>query len=289
MKTANSYFVRSFFKPLSISILLLSFLNGPVIWAQTATPTANADSGDDIEGTVDSISNVLEKNIPTSEEVLDDDESVVTNTIKKGNASDRADYNQIRSNEFQSNLGIVQKNFLTKTGRIEVYGGLSLVPTEVFYRTFGGQLNVGYHFNEAWAINGLGYFFTSAARGEIDDLKKINEVNVESLIYLKSYYALSVYWNTIYGKMTYFNQNITPFEIFFTGGFGRVRTQSASENFGVHVGLGNTFYLSRNSGVRVDLNWVFYQSKDINNKNQNANSILLSIGYSGFYPESTER
>ncbi len=265
-------------------------INVAVAQAQTTIPAANVDStNDDIEGTVDSISNVLEKNIPTSDEVLDDDETVVTNTIKKGNASDRADYNQIRSNEFQSNLGVVQKNFLTKTGRIELYGGLSLVPTEVFFRTFGGQLNVGYHFNESLAINGLAYFFTSSARSEVDDLIKVNQVNVESLIYLKSYYALSAYWNTIYGKMTYFNQNITPFEIFFTGGFGRVRTQSTSENFGVHVGIGNNFYLSQNSGVRLDLNWVFYQSKDINNKTQNANSILLTIGYSGFYPESTVR
>lgn len=256
--------------------------------AQTPVSNSTNSSADDIEGTVDSISSVLEKNLPSSDEVLEDDE-MVTNTLKKGTAKDRADYNKIRSNDFQSNLGIVQKNFLTKTGRIELFGGLSMVPTEVFYRTFGGQLNAGYHFNEAWAINGLGYFFSSTPRGEIDDLRKTNEVKVDNLIYLKSYYALSAYWNPIYGKMTYFNQNITPFEIFFTAGAGRVRTQAASENFGIHLGMGNTFYLSRNSGVRLDLNWVFYQTKDINNRNQNANSLMLTLGYSGFYPENTER
>ena len=73
---------------------------------------------DDIEGTVDSISNVLEKNIPTSDEVMDDDETVVTNTIRKGNASDRADYNQIRSNDFQNNLvGLCKKLILISEHR----------------------------------------------------------------------------------------------------------------------------------------------------------------------------
>ena len=153
---------------------------------------AQGNGGDeDIEGAVDAISNVLEKNIPSSEEVIEDDEEAVSNTIKKGNATDRANYNQIRSNEFQKNLGVVQKNFLVKTGRVELFGGLSLVPSEVFYRTFGGQLNFGYHFNETYAINGLGYFFSSSGRGEVDDLENINLVNVESLIYLKSYYAIA--------------------------------------------------------------------------------------------------
>ncbi len=237
----------------------------------------------EIEKSVDVISDQLEKNFQLQKEYINEEDDNLSGDLKNQGIGSKANYNNIKSNDFNQNLGIVQKNLLDKTNSIQYFGGLTLVPTEVYYRTFGGQAGANYHFNEKYGVGLLGYFFTSSARGEIDQLEKTQRVSVENLIYLKSYYAAQFYWNTVYGKVAYFNQSIIPFETYFNFGAGRVTTKSSSEAVGLHVGLGNLFALSQATGLKVDINWLFYRTKNINNQEQDANSILLSLTYAGFY------
>ncbi len=255
------------------------------VWAQASG--ADDVNDQEIEKSVDVISDQLEKNFQLQKEYINEDDNL-SGDLKEKDIAPKANYNNIRSNEFNQSLGIVQKNLLEKTNAIQYFGGVTLVPTEVYYRTFGGQAGANYHLNEKYGLGLLGYFFSSSARGEINQLEKTQRVSVENLIYLKSYYAAQFYLNTIYGKVAYFNQSIVPFETYFNLGAGRVTTKSSSEAVGLHVGLGNLFTMSPKTGLKVDLNWLFYRAKNLNNQEQDANSILLSVSYAGFYKLGSE-
>lgn len=266
--------------------LILSQFSFSFVWAQAS----NADDVNDqeIEKSVDLISDQLEKNFQLQKEYVNEEDENLSGDLKEKDIAPKANYNNIRSNEFNQSLGVVQKNRLEKTNTVQYFGGLTLVPTEVYYRTFGGQAGAHYHLNEKYGVGLLGYFFSSSARGEINQLEKTQSVDVKNLVYLKSYYAAQFYLNTIYGKVAYFNQSIIPFETYFNFGAGRVTTQSSSEAVGLHVGLGNLFTISPKTGLKVDLNWLFYRTKNINNQEQDANSILLSVSYAGFYKLGAE-
>ena len=267
--------------------LILSQFSSTVVWSQDST-VAEEVNDQEIEKSVDVISDQLEKNFQLQKEYVNEDDNNLSGDLKEKGLGSKANYNNIRSNEFNQSLGIVQKNLLEKTNAIQYFGGITLVPTEVYYRTFGGQAGANYHFNEKYGVGVLGYFFSSSARDEINKLEKVQELGVENLIYLKSYYAAQFYLNTVYGKVAYFNQSIIPFETYFSFGAGRVTTKSSSEAVGLHVGLGNLFTMSPKTGLKVDLNWLFYRAKNTNGVEQDANSILLSLSYAGFYKLGSE-
>ncbi len=271
------------------------FLCAGLIVSQFAVSNAFAQANaseevndQEIEKSVDVISDQLEKNFQLQKEYINEEDDNLSGDFISQGIGSKANYNNIKSNEFNQNLGIVQKNLLDKTHAIQYFGGLTLVPTEVYYRTFGGQAGAIYHLNEKYGVGILGYFFTSSARDEINKLESIQEVGVENLIYLKSYYAAQFYLNTVYGKVAYFNQSIIPFETYFNFGAGRVTTKPSSEAVGLHVGIGNLFALSEAKGVKVDINWLFYRAKNLNGQEQDANSILLSLTYAGFYKLGSE-
>lgn len=268
---------------------IISIMTIQSVFAQSDTGSNTTEEMNDqeIEKSVDVISDQLEKNFQLQKEYVNEEDDSLAGDLKSQGIGSKANYNNIKSNEFNESLGIVQKNLLEKTNAIQYFGGLTLVPTEVYYRTFGGQAGANYHFNEKYGVGLLGYFFSSSARGEIDQLEKQN-IGVQSLIYLKSYYAAQFYLSTIYGKMAYFNQSIIPFETYFNFGAGRVTTKSSSEAVGLHVGLGNLFAMSQTTGLKVDINWLFYRAKNVNNQEQDANSLLLSLTYAGFYKLGSE-
>ena len=240
-----------------------------------------------IDQSVNDISNILEKNLPlpTTKETVEDVNDAWNSNFDQKSQLQKANFNNIRSESFFRDLGIVQKNILNKTGRIQLFGGITLVPTDVYFRTLGGQINVGYHFNESYGLNLFGYIFESFRRDEIRDVENNQGVRVDSLLFLKNYYGASFYWNKIYGKMTLFNKRIYQFEMFFNLGGGMINTRTSSNSPGIHIGIGNLYTLSQDSALRFDLNWVFYQAKNLRNETQNSNSLLLTVGYSGFFLE----
>lgn len=271
---------------------LVIFLNPNTSYSADSDTTSSDSSSEvisdkAIEQNVNDISNILEKNIPlpTTKETVEDVNDAWDSRFNEKTQMQKANYDNIRSESFYKDLGVVQKSILNKTRRIQIFGGITLVPTDVYYRTLGGQLNIGYHFNETYGINLFGYIFDSFERDEINDIKNNEGLQVESLIYLKNYYGANLYWNKIYGKMTLFNEKIYQFEVFFNLGGGMVNTKTSSNSFAVHAGLGNLYTLSKDTALRFDLNWVFYQAKNAKQETQNSNSLLLTVGYSGFFLE----
>jgi outer membrane beta-barrel protein len=201
----------------------------------------------------------------------------------KGERLDRLSYDNLRSEVYQKQMGVVQRNELVKTGALQFNLSGSINTTDVYYRTVGAQASLHYHLNERYGIGAYGYFLDSSERKEIRNLQDQQSLSISSLIYLRNYYGLNLYINTIYGKMALLNEHVVNYEVFFNLGAGSVSTRNSNNSVGVHAGVGTLVAMDSDSALKFDLNWTFYRAKNVNDVEQSANSMLLSVGYSWFF------
>lgn len=184
---------------------------------------------------------------------------------------------------------VIQKNYMPKTERMQIFGGFTLAPNDVFYKTMGLQLRVGYHFSEKWGTEFIALFLTSSKSAELKALEDKQGYGAQTMVSPRSYLGLDAYFNSMYGKAALNDRQIIPFEIYQTVGIGKMNTAVSNNASAVHLGIGQLFSISRSDALRIDLSLIIYQSKDINQLTQLTNTILLTVGYGRFFPEAQYR
>ncbi len=250
----------------------------PKVVAQEATQVSTQSEQKDI----DVVEGLLESN-------KSDFKAIPTKDFTRPkNQQQKVEYLGVQTQNFYTDLGAVQRNYMPKMGRWLLSGGLTLLPSDSFYRTFGLSFKTSYHFTETWGLELFGSAFTSAARDEVAKIESVQNLDISNLSYIKQYYGLNIYFNSMYGKTSLLGKKIIPFEIYQTFGIGKIRTQNY-ESSAFQIGLGDLFSLSRSTTLRVDLTWAFYSTKNYVNEQQAANSIFLTISYGRFFPEPNYR
>ncbi|WP_413612310.1 outer membrane beta-barrel domain-containing protein [Bdellovibrio sp. HCB-110] len=234
------------------------------------------------QGEIDFVERLLETN-------ANEFKNTPTRDLNPTQKTQKVEYESVQSESFYSDLATIQKNYMPKTKRAQLSGGFSLLPSDVFFRTYGLNVKTSYHFTEALGLEVFGYLFTSQPRDEINKLESTQKLSVKSLIALNSFYGVNLYFNSIYGKTALFNYKIIPFEIYQTIGVGKVRTQDNEETNSFQVGIGDLFSLTRSSALRVDLTWAFYNVHNYLGENQSSNSLFLTLSYGHFFPEPLYR
>lgn len=186
-------------------------------------------------------------------------------------------------------VSVIQKRFMPKTGRFQLFGGATVLTNNPFFNTIGGVAKAGYFLNETWGVE-LNYFgLTTSERQTTEELRDIQGVKTENLVYPKSYFGADIMYVPIYGKMTWFNENIIPFDLYFSAGYGITNTQ-AGENAGtIHLATGQIFSLSKAYAIRWDFSWNFFTAKDITGSTSSFNNLFLTVGMSWFFPEAKYR
>ncbi|HWU42657.1 MAG TPA: outer membrane beta-barrel domain-containing protein, partial [Bdellovibrio sp.] len=190
-------------------------------------------------------------------------------------------------------ISIIQKRFMPKTGRFQLFGGLTFVTNDPFFNTVGAVGKAAYFLNETWGVE-LNYFALSTSeRQSTQELQSNNNVKTESLAYPKSYFGVDVMYVPIYGKISWFNERIVPFDMYFSGGYGSTAT-STNENSGtIHLATGQMFSLTKSVALRWDFSWNFFSASvqdSSGNKTTNSfNNLFLTVGMSWFFPEASYR
>lgn len=259
-------------------ILLLALSAGPA-WAQQTDADAASQENDP---EVQTIEGVLEQNIPEGAPKVD-------LPVRSQKTPGTIDFSQLKNERTLHDTVVIQKTYMPKTSRIQLFGGATLSMNDVFYRTYGLNARAGYHFNETWGLELNTFFLTSSDTQEKTDLAGKQNLDVRSLSTPKSLYAANLYFSTIYGKMALEDRKIIPFEFYQTLGAGQITTNPSSTSTAFYFGLGNLFSISKNSVIRADLSWYFYNSKTIRDENQSANTIFFTLGYGRFVPEAGRR
>lgn len=192
-----------------------------------------------------------------------------------------------------SEVSVLQKRFLPKTGRFQGFVGLSNVVNDPWFFGVGATLKGAYHLNEEWGLEGVASFISNSEREAAKDLNSQHNVAPSEFIQISGYYGLHLMWTPIYGKTTFFNQRIIPFDMYFTGGLGSSTVDTGSGGSTFHLGTGQLYAWSKSMGFRWDLSWNFVQAKPNsstgNAKEGNYNNLVLSAGVSFFFPEAKYR
>lgn len=187
-----------------------------------------------------------------------------------------------------SEVSVLQKRFLPKTGRFQLFGGLTMITNDPFFNVIGGVGKAGYFFTESIGLE-LNYFALSTSDAKATkELKEIQGVQTDNLVLTKSFLALDLVFVPIYGKMTWFNEQIIPFDLYFSVGGGTTKTQS-EDAATLHLAAGQIFALSKSTGVRWDFSWNFFNATGVDGNKGSYNNLFVTVGWSWFFPEARYR
>ncbi|MFN3454688.1 MAG: outer membrane beta-barrel domain-containing protein [Pseudobdellovibrio sp.] len=194
-----------------------------------------------------------------------------------------------------SEVSVIQKKFLPKTGRFQAFIGGSVMTNTPWYNNYGGKLHLAYHFTETLGLELNSSFLTNSESKSVKEIRDNNGLNAEQFVYTKSYYGLDLMWSPIYGKMTSLNDTVIPFDMYFSFGGGVSKTNSKEkDNSTFHVGVGQIFALSKAVAVRWDYSFTTFSATPASTNNGLAeasryNDLLLTLGFSFFFPEASYR
>lgn len=192
-------------------------------------------------------------------------------------------------------IAIIQRRFLPKTKRFEISGSGAINTNNAFFNNIGVAARLAFYFQEKIGIEGTYLFLSSSERPITTGLKEDQSISTASLVEPESFYGVNLKWAPLYGKMAWLGEKIVPFDIYFTPGFGVTSTALGKSHTTFNIGVGQLFALTKSSGLRWDLNWNFYQAETIPTAGSTATStsnhsdLVLTVGYSFFFPEATYR
>jgi outer membrane beta-barrel protein len=193
-----------------------------------------------------------------------------------------------------SDVAVIQRRFLPRTGRFEFSGSGMSSLNNPFFNNLGLALRGSYNLTEKHGVEFQYMFFSNTRRAVTESLESepIN-VRTSNLVTPKSFMGAAYKWTPVYGKITFLNRHIVPFDFVFTGGLGLSKTDIQNEPT-VHLGAGQSFAMTKSFAVRWDLVWNFYNAKTVSaesgaSTSTNHNDLFLSVGASFFIPEATYR
>jgi outer membrane beta-barrel protein len=139
----------------------------------------------------------------------------------------------------------------------------------------------------------IGALATTSSRQATDDLEKNRQISTSNVVSSKGFYAAAFKWNPIYGKITWLNRSIVPFDLNFDAGLGMTQTSNNQSAPTIHLGTSQVFALSKGMAFRWDLIWNVYQANVTNDDGTKStlsqNDLFLGFGMSFYFPEATYR
>lgn len=265
--------IRFFFVLLAFCVLTPT---GP---AHAQESEATSESSDDLEALYDK--SASEEVKPVKKEPP---------KAKEPPAKSLSDLNTL--SEF-SDVAIIQKRFLPKTGRFEAsISGITNV-NNPFFTNIGLNGGFAYYFQEKYGLELLFSWIGTGSRQVTKDLQKQRSINTDNLVTSKGFMGAAFKWNPIYGKMTWLNQYIVPFDLNFSLGLGLTRTNEDQNEPTLHLATSQVFALSKSMAVRWDINWNMFNATTTSSSGAQdklfQNDIYLGLGASFYFPEATYR
>lgn len=189
-----------------------------------------------------------------------------------------------------SDVIVIQRRYLPKTNRFELWGAGSFVINDPFFNNLGFAGKFGYFFSEFLGIELNTLVWGTFERQVTKDLRSKRGIKTESLISPVNYWGLDLRWAPFYGKMAYLNQSIVPFDFYFSAGLGMTQTNLRTSEPTLHLGTGHIFALSKSLALRWDLSWnVFSPSSEKSQAEGLHHNIFLSFGLSYYFPGAKYR
>ena len=196
-----------------------------------------------------------------------------------------------------SDISMIQRKYLPKTERFQVYTALGLSTNSPWFFNVGGKVNVSYNFSEKFGVEASALFLTSFEKDAAKEIRDNNSLQPERFILSKSNLGLDFVWSPIYGKISTLDQAIVPYEMYFSLGGGITGTNSAEKNVSTaHLAAGQIFAISKSFAFRWDYSLYTYQATPEQDSiistppvKNTYNDLIFTAGVSFFFPEVSYR
>jgi outer membrane beta-barrel protein len=218
----------------------------------------------------------------------------------------------------------VQNRFFLKKNRFELSPMLGYVPNNPFAQRFVGGVGMGYHFTEAFAVQGLITYSpdlgTSDLKGLTTTLIRIaassGDRNFQQpLDKITLAFSAAMVWAPLYGKINLLGEQVLNFDLYFVLGAGMnsktnyyAREDTVAEGevaldkvgtgvtVGPNAGVGFNFFLSQSVALKLDGRMNFYVAEKPqydqdapSEGNRLYNNFVVAGGVSVFFPKMQER
>jgi outer membrane beta-barrel protein len=193
-----------------------------------------------------------------------------------------------------TDVAIIQKRFLPKTKRFEFSATAFNNLNNPFFTAIGVSGRAAYYLREQHAVELVAAFAGNMERQVTTDLKgRPNGITTSNALTSNGFYALAYKWNPIYGKITFMNKAIVPFDLNFNIGAGLTQTTDKQSLPTLHMGTSQVFAMSKSMAFRWDVIWNMYQGdgRETNGTKTKLtqNDLFLGLGMSFYYPEASYR
>lgn len=206
------------------------------------------------------------------------------------------DVENLRGIEDLKDIAVIQKKYLDKTKRFELFGALNIALNSQYFNILGANIAGSYHFNERWGVELQGMFLTDMEKSVTEGLRTDQAISTQDIVTPTSYYGVNLRWSPIYGKMSLRERTINPFEVYFTLGLGMTGTDDSQSAFTIHAGLGQVYPISKNTTFRWGLGFNNFTANakgdlkgTIQGQEVNASLFYLSAGMSMYFPFRDDR
>ncbi len=193
-------------------------------------------------------------------------------------------------------VSIIQKKYLPKTERFQLYVAPGMTTNSPWFLNLGAKVNATYHFTESFGFEISGLFLSNSERQVAKEIRDNNDLEPEKFVNTKSYIGADLFWAPIYGKISFLNDRIVPFDMYFTFGGGTSSTNSEEGNVPtLHAGMGQIFAMSKRMAFRWDYSWTHFSATSTPGKSgakgtkSDYDDLILTAGLSFFFPEAKSR
>lgn len=194
---------------------------------------------------------------------------------------------ELESLELYSDIVVIQKKFFEKTSRWEfsVSGITSL--NNKFFTSVGLKGALGYHFSERWALEGQAWYLSQLDRDLTQDLESEYQIRTSDIVTPQGYLGLNLVWTPIYGKLSWQEKSVNPFELFFTLGAGMILTDDNQQAPALNMSFGQIHPISKNTTLKWEIGGNLFQADakgSLQGSQTMSEIVYLSVGASFFFP-----
>jgi outer membrane beta-barrel protein len=262
---------------------------------------------------VDSIENLFTEDGSKDEKKSEDEAKAAefrAEEAPKVNVTKLENLNQLKPFE---DIAVIQKRYLPKTERFEANINVSSNINDSYFSAYGIGGGLTYNFNEKMGVELIAKWFSAKNSNNTQTLLDRGVV-VNGMVVTELFYGVDFRWTPIYGKFSYFDKKIIPFDHYFSVGIGQTQLETGSSasdsstNYRIEalddpitlrISTGEVFALTKWMAFRWDLSWHFMKPDvrtsrpgppaTVTNSSDIQNNLFINFGLSFYFPEAKYR
>jgi outer membrane beta-barrel protein len=179
----------------------------------------------------------------------------------KSEKNQRVDIRKMKDDYWneKSSYSLIQDRIYPKTKRIELSGYYGAVYSDPFLTITNAGVSLGYHFNEFYSLNLIGWRSFTESSTALTQLERESRASTNRNPH-KYFLGAELAASVIYGKLSLLGSAILYFDLHLLGGVGLMSTQTGSYAT-PFLGVGQQIWFSKAVALRVDYRFMTFYEK----------------------------